>query len=203
MSDVTIRFECEDLDGLVAVGTFAIDAMRRFGVDLDLVCDPVSGIHNCAVLITEGSGLLSEVTSTEVEHFAVHGRRTNERLACEAKIERSGEVVIMTDQKKTETPKEPVNDRFQAEFEALPLDKKFAKLFKMEAVTLGETISYVMDSPFKVFEKIGDVMADFGKKIEEEAKKAKRPAEAVKTEPAPKKAAAKPPTRKPRSAPKA
>ena len=93
---------------------------------------------------------MSEMTVTELEHFAAHGRRTNERLACATKIERSGEVVIMTDQKKTETSKEPVKDKFQEEFEALPLEKKFAKLFKMEAVTLGETISYVMDSPFKV-----------------------------------------------------
>ena len=202
MSDVNIKFEREDLEGLVAVGTFVSDAMRRFGVDLDLVCEPVAGTHNCAILITEGSGLLSEMTITELEHFAAHGRRTNERLACATKIERSGEVVIMTDQKKTETPKEPVKDKFQEEFEALPLEKKFAKLFKMEAVTLGETISYVMDSPFKVFEKIGDVMADFGKKIEEEAKKAKRPTESAKEKPAAKKPASKPQTRKPRAAPK-
>ena len=202
MSDVNIKFEREDLEGLVAVGTFVSDAMRRFGVDFDLVCKPVAGTHNCKVLIAEGSGLLSEMTVTELEHFTAHGRRTNERLACETKIERSGEVVIMTDQKKTETPKEPVKDKFQEEFEALPLEKKFAKLFKMEAVTLGETISYVMDSPFKVFEKIGDVMADFGKKIEEEAKKAKRPTESAKEKPAAKKPASKPQTRKPRAAPK-
>lgn len=203
MSDVTIRFVREDLDGLVAVGTFVIDAMRRFGVHFDLVCDQVAGSHNCAVLITKGGGLLSALTVTELEHFAAHGRRTNERLACETKIERSGEVVIMTDQKNAETPKESVKDKFQEEFEALPLDKKFAKLLKMEVVTLGETISYVMDSPFKVFEKIGDVMADFGKKIEEEAKNAKRPAETAKTEPAAKKTASKSQAPKPRPAPKA
>ena len=63
------------------------------------------------------------------------------------------------------------------EFEALPLEKKIARLFKMEAITLGETFSYVVNSPMKVIEKVGDVIAEFGMKIENEAKKATRPAE--------------------------
>ena len=85
----------------------------------------------------------------------------------------------MTDQKKEEPKKsEPAKDRFQAEFEALPLEKKIASLFRMEAVTIGETFAYVVNSPLKVVEKVGDIIAEFGIKLENEAKKAKRPAEA-------------------------
>ena len=78
----------------------------------------------------------------------------------------------MTDKKeepkKAETPK----DRFQEEFKALPLDQKITNLFKMEAVTLSETLGYVADQPMKVVEKIGDVITEFGAKLENEVKKA-------------------------------
>ena len=200
MNEVEMNFEREGIEGVVPVGTFLIDAMKRLGVARFDTCDRAKGIHNCGVEASTGIDLLSDLTATETEHFASNGRRTNERLACETKIERPGEIIIMTQETKTAAPKEPVKDKFQAEFEALPLDQKISKLFKMEAVTIGETINYVMDSPMEVFSKIGDVMAGFGRKIEEEAKKATRPAEPAKAETASKPAGAKS-AAKPRSAP--
>lgn len=177
MSEVTIKFENENLEGLVAVGTYVGDAMARFGIFPAEACDHSLKDHHCSVVISAGIDLISPLTKNEEEHFATHDRKTNQRLACEAKIERSGEVVIMTDQTETDSAKEAAKDKFEEEFEALPLEKKFAQLFKMEALVLSETVSYVLDSPYKVFEKIGDVMAGFGRKMEEEAKKAKRPSE--------------------------
>lgn len=63
-------------------------------------------------------------------------------------------------------------DRFHAEFEALPLDKKFASLFKMEAATLTETVEYVFNSPMEVVGKVGDAISDFAGKVETEFRKA-------------------------------
>ena len=79
----------------------------------------------------------------------------------------------MTNQK-TDEPKakDQAKDRFQQEFEALPLEKKIANLLRMEAVTLSETVAYVVNSPMKVVEKVGDIIAEFGMKIETEARKA-------------------------------
>ena len=199
MNEVEVKFEREGIEGIVAVGTYLIDAMKRLGVAKFEACDRTKGNHNCLVVVSSGIDLLSELTATETEHFASNGRRTNERLACETKVERPGEITIMTQETKTATPKEPAKDKFHAEFEALPLEEKISKLFKMEAVTLGETISYVIDSPMEVFRKVGDVMADFGRKIEEEAKKATRPSEPQAAEPA-KKAAGANTTAKPRAA---
>ena len=179
MSEVEIRFEREGLNGIVAVGSYLIDTIHRFGVKFDNECEPQNGIHVCAVIITKGAENLSPLTKTETEHFALYGRRSNERLACESKIVKPGEVTIMTEQKKEEpTNKKAVKDPIQAEFEALPLEKKIANLLKMEVVTLGETFAYVVNSPMKVVEKVGDVIAEFGMKLENEAKKAARPAEA-------------------------
>lgn len=194
-----LRFEREGVEGVVPVGTYLIDAMKRLGVAKGDPCQRPKGIHHCAVIISSGIELLSDSLASETEHFASNGRRTNERLACETKVERPGEITIMTQETKTAAPKEPAKDKFQAEFEALPLEEKISKLFKMEAVTLGETISYVIDSPMEVFRKVGDVMADFGRKIEEEAKKATRPGEPQAAEPAKKAAGAKT-TAKPRAA---
>lgn len=97
--------------------------------------------------------------------------------------------------------KDAANERFQAEFETLPLEEKFARLFKMEAVTLSETLAYVVNSPMKVVEKVGDIIVDIGKKIEEEARKAASGGAAPDVEPkkaanaAKQKASRKPPRR--------
>jgi hypothetical protein len=81
--------------------------------------------------------------------------------------------------KSTETPK----DRFQAEFEALPLDEKFAHLLKMEAATISEAFAFAVNSPMKVVEKVGDVISEFGTRIEAEVKKARQTCEPPASEP--------------------
>lgn len=76
----------------------------------------------------------------------------------------------MTDQK-TGDPNTS-KTRFQDEFNALPLDEKFANLLQMEVSTLNDALTYVANSSMKVFEKVGDAISDLGSKIETEAKKA-------------------------------
>ena len=63
-------------------------------------------------------------------------------------------------------------NKFEEEFRDLPLEKKFASLFRMEVSTLEETFSYVADASMKAFEKAGEVITDFSKKVETEVKKA-------------------------------
>jgi len=79
----------------------------------------------------------------------------------------------MTEQKKEESKKTgPSKDRFQAEFEAMPLEKKFANLLKMEMVTISEAFSYAFNSPMKVVEKVGDAISEIGIKLEAEIRNA-------------------------------
>ena len=179
MSDVYVRFTREGLSGTVAVGSYLCDVIKRLGIRTDSNCDRATESHDCELTINAGSELLSEPTAVEREHFAGQGRTNDHRLACEARIIKPGELEIMTNEKEqTTTDTAAEKDRLQEEFEALPLEKKIANLVKMEITTLGETVSYVVNSPMKVVEKVGDVIAEFGMKLEREAKKASRPKEA-------------------------
>ena len=78
--------------------------------------------------------------------------------------------------------------KFRQEFDALPLDQKFSSLFQMEVATLNEAVKYVADTSMKALEKFGDVITDFGTKVEAEAKKATAANEppAAESEPKPK-----------------
>lgn len=179
MFDVEIRFEREDLEGIVPVGSYIGDAIRRFGIRLEGECDPSGNLHDCVVRITRGEELLSPITAAESEHFAAGARKSGERLACQARIERPGEIVVMTQEQKKKEPKtaESRGEQYRKEFAELPLEQKIADLVKLEGIALGETFSFILNSPLKVFEKMGDVMAEFGMKLENKAREAQRPAE--------------------------
>jgi ferredoxin len=184
MEEIEVKFEREGRSGIVAVGTYLIDAAKRLGIKLEGDCSQAESIHFCSMIIRNGSDLLSQLTKAETEHFSTDGRRNNERLACQAKIEKPGEVIIMTEEKKEAPKAEETTEQFVKEFTELPLEKKLANLMKLEAIALGETFSYVINSPYTIADKVMDVMAEFGFKKEEEAKKAARPEEASAEEPA-------------------
>ena len=182
MAEVEIRFEREDREGLVARGTYLIDAAKRFGIHFEDACLPDADIHFCSVTVKKGAALLSPETKAESEHFAKHGRSTNERLACQVKIDKTGEVVVMTKQKVEEPIAEGAtiddkNEQYRKEFTEMPLEKKIAHLVQLETIALGETVSFIINSPFKIADKVMDVMAEFGFKKEEKQKEAARPAE--------------------------
>lgn len=175
MADAQITFERENLEGLIPVGSYVGDALRRFGVK---DYDHCNAEHDCVVTIKSGAEILSEPTSVEKEQLGEEARKKGERLACHARIENPGELVVMTKEQK-EAPKAEENksEEYRKEFAELPLEQKISELMKLEAMALGDTFSFIVNSPYKVFEKIGDVMADFGMKMETKARQAKRPGE--------------------------
>jgi ferredoxin len=177
MEEVDIKFEREDLSGIVAPGTYLYDAARRFGIEIE--CERTGATDACAMQILLGRELLSDLTKAEIEQLSDERRKNGERLACQAKIEKSGEVTIMTKEKVQEEKEtaEEKKESFRKEFEELPLEKKIASLLELEAIAFGETISFVLNSPYMVFGKVMDVMAEFGLKFEKEAKEATRPEE--------------------------
>lgn len=184
MEEVEIKFEPSGREGIVPVGTYLSDAALRLGVEIVDEFDGEGEYEADVVRITKGADLLSEPTKIEIEHLSTQGREKGERLAGQTRIEKAGEVVVMVAKKKEkETDKAEKEERdFKKEFSELPLEKKVANLLEMEMVTLSETVSFVFNSPFKLFEMGMDVLAEFGLKLEKDAKKAKRPGEHHKEE---------------------
>lgn len=178
VQEVEVKFEREGLHGIVAEGTYVADAAKRLGVRFEDACNQVEGVHFCSVTIKSGEDHLSPLTAAETEHFSEGGRKNGERLACQAKIEKPGEVVIMTEEKKEEPKTEAeASEAYVKEFTELPLEKKIASLVKLEAIAIGETLSFVINSPFTIGQKLVDVLAEFGFKAEEKEREAARPAE--------------------------
>ena len=172
-----IKFERENLDGTVAVGTYLLDAARRLGVEVE--CDRLGLSDSCAMIVNSGGDLLTPLTKAELELLDETRLKNGERMACQAKIAASGEISVTTKDKivEKEVTDDEKNEQYREEFEHLPLEKKIAALMKLEAVTLGETFSFILNSPQAIIGKVMDVMAEFGLKMDEDAKNAARPAE--------------------------
>ncbi|MEP7212276.1 MAG: hypothetical protein ABI791_04330 [Acidobacteriota bacterium] len=181
MSEVLLKIENEGREGVLAVGSYLIDAAARLGTRIE--DDPLGndGLHTCVVTIESGRELLSDLTQIERDQFERVAQKKNERLACQVKLVKPGEVIIMTDNKKKDKKKEETEseqkERFKKEFEEMPLEQKISNLVQLEFIAFGETVKFILDSPYKAFDKVMDVMAEFGMKKDEAAKKASRPKE--------------------------
>ncbi len=194
-NQVEIKFEPENRQGMIAVGSYLFDAAKRLGVSIE--CERTGISDTCSCQIKSGGELLSEITKLEMEHLSESRRKNGERLACQAKIEKPGEIIAMTTHKKAEAEKDAF-EQFCKDFAELPLTEKAAKLLQLESIALSDTFSAVLNLPYTIGEKIRDMMAEVGMKMEEEAKKAKTPNE-HKPEPEAKPVAKKPATAKKRT----
>lgn len=179
MNEIELVFERENKSGIAVVGSYLIDAARRIGIEVEDECGRLGLCDSCAMTIKQGADLLSAPTKAEMELLSDERRKNGERLSCQAKIEKSGEIVIMTgEKKKEEEPKaEEKSENYRKQFEEMPLEKKIADLVRLEAIALSETFSFILNSPSKIVDKVMDVMAEFGLKMDEEAKNAKTPDE--------------------------
>lgn len=182
MWEANLTFKREEREGVMPVGSYLTDAAGRLGIRPERKCAPFENIHFCKMSVLEGRDLLSPPTEHETEYLSTEQGPADDRLGCQAKITESGDIVIMTTEtkeEKAETEAETVGKEYTKEFAELPLEKKMAQLVELEAIALGETVSFVINSPYLIFQKAMDVMAEFGLKKEEQGKKAARPAEHV------------------------
>lgn len=181
MWEASLTFKREEREGIVPVGTYLSDAAGRFGLR-DRKCVPFENVHFCRLSVLEGEDRLSGRTAHETDFLAAEDGKTGERLGCQTKIVEPGEIVVMTEEKKEESPEETAEaaaEKYAKDFADLPLEKKMAQLVNLEAIALGETVSFVINSPYLIFGKVVDILAEFGLKKEEDGKNATRPAEHV------------------------
>jgi ferredoxin len=176
--EAELKFEKENISGIAVVGSYLIDAAKRLGVEIHDDCGRLGLCDTCAVTVVSGAEFLTDPTKAEIEQLAEDRRKKGERLSCQAKIAGDGEIVIRTHEKKEERPDEAKkHEEYRKEFDALPLEQKISRLMELEAVALGETLSFILNSPYTIGGKIVDILSGFGFKIDKEAKDAKKPEE--------------------------
>ena len=91
---VEITFQPPGLNGLVAEGAYLIEAARRMGLRLPTDCRERGECTSCVVVITAGQSLLSPPTSAEQKMLSSERLANNHRLACQTRVESSGELEV-------------------------------------------------------------------------------------------------------------
>jgi ferredoxin len=179
---VEIKFEVEnqpERSGIVAEGSYLWDAAKRLGVHLQAECEGRGECETCTVMVKEGAECLSAPTTAEVKMLGDERHAGGERLSCQARIERNGELLVMVRETVTEEAKlkEEKPRDFRKDFEDLPLEKKFKTLVEIETVAFGEAINFVAGLPSTVVGKVMDLLGVLGLKMEEQKRAAQRPVE--------------------------
>lgn len=183
-TDAEIRFEPSGREGLVAEGTYVNDAANRLGIFFEPGCLRYeNGVtHGCAVRVLQGAELLSVPTQEEIDNLSEEARVKGERFSCQTRIEHAGTLVIEIlkveePQKDEEDVKEERFQEFRKEFSELTLNQKVGKLVQLEAITLGETFSAILNLPYTIGDQVMGVMAGFGKDMDKAEREAKHPKE--------------------------
>src|SRR5262249_46408670 len=147
---VSITFEPSGLSGLVAEGTYLIDAARRMGAPLGAGCTAGKGeCPACFVTVKSGANLLSLPSQAEEKQLGEEQLDQSLRLACQVKIENPGEVVVMVASRPQSHSSNATVDEseLRKKFGALPLSKKLATLVQLEAITMSEAIDSAIEKP--------------------------------------------------------
>jgi ferredoxin len=172
------KSEGEGRSGVVAEGTYLWAAVKRIGVRLPAECEGRGQCDTCAVVVEQGATLLSGLTDAERKILSPERLASGERLACQAKVEHGGDVVLraVPVTERAETAEEAARD-LREEFKRMPLKKKFATLVGIEADMAYETLVRAVDLPFDIFGKGLDLLAGRGRRIAQSERAARRPAE--------------------------
>jgi ferredoxin len=156
---VSITFEPSGISGLVAEGTYLIDAARRMGASLGAGCTAGKGeCPSCVVSVKSGADLLSVPSQAEQKQLGEHLDQSL-RLACQVKIENHGEVVVMVatrPQTQSTTTEAETESELRKKFGTLPLGKKIATLLQFEAITMTEAFDSAIEKPLAYGSKAFD-----------------------------------------------
>ncbi len=158
---VSITFEPSGLTGLVAEGTYLIDAARRMGVSLGEGCTiGKSECPACLVSVKSGAALLSAPSAAELKLLDVEELAQSHRLVCQVKLQFPGEVVVMATARKpgsSGVPRDTASE-VRKEFGSLPLRQKLATLVQLEAITMSEAFDSAIEKPLAFGAKTMDAV---------------------------------------------
>jgi ferredoxin len=145
---VVLTFEPSGVSGVVAPGTYLIDASRRLGVSLGPHCTRGSQNHYCLIRIGSGGELLSTRSYEEEKFLTGPDFDSSYRLGCQVKIESPGEVTINVTSRTVGSTPDSANDAdVRKKFSELTLQKKIATLLQLEAITVSEALDAAIEKP--------------------------------------------------------
>ena len=155
---VSITFEPSGINGVVAQGTYLIDAARRMGVPLGAGCTAGKGeCPACVVSIKTGANLLSPPSVAEEKQLGLEQLEQGLRVACQVKLESHGDVVVEAVARPHSRPADTeIESELRKKFGALPLGKKLATLMQFEAITMSEALDSAMEKPLAFGSKTFD-----------------------------------------------
>src|SRR6185436_1824486 len=155
---VSVTFEPSGISGVVAQGTYLIDAARRMGANLGAGCTAGKGdCPSCVISVKTGEDLLSTPSAAEQQQLGNEYLDQAYRLACQTNLENPGDVVVMVSSVRARRP-EPVDtdSEVRKKFGELPLSKKLATLIKLEAITMSEAFDSAIEKPLAFGSKTFD-----------------------------------------------
>jgi ferredoxin len=156
---VSITFEPSGINGLVAEGTYLIDAARRMGAPLGAGCTAGKGeCPSCVVSVKAGANLLSVPSLAEEQQLGAEQLDQSLRLACQVKLENHGEVVVMAAARPDRAAAVDDGSELTKRFGALPLGKKLATLVQLEAITMSEAFDSAIEKPLAFGSKTFDAI---------------------------------------------
>jgi ferredoxin len=152
---VEIKFEPDGPSGSVPEGTSVMEAAKGLGLHIPAECEGRGECDTCAVKIITGATLLSDLTDGERKQLSAERLAAGERLACQCKAERTGEVSLrlVASTKRTRNAEEKTAD-LRREFSELPFERKVTTLVQLEAIAMSQA-----------FDTIADRSVAFGKMI--------------------------------------
>ena len=155
---VTITFEPSGISGMVATGTYLIDAAKRLGAPVGVSCMRGKGqCTTCVVKVMSGSELLSVPGSIEQTFLSQEQLDQSLRLVCHAKLEGDGEVVVRAVRQQAHAKAAAGADAdLRQQFGNLPLQKKISTLLQLEAITVSEAFNAAIEKPLAFGEKTFD-----------------------------------------------
>jgi ferredoxin len=154
---VSITFEPSGISGVVAQGTYLIEAARRMGAPLGTGCTAGKGeCPACLISVKSGAEVLSPPTMAETNQLGEDVDQSL-RLACQVKLENQGDVVVMVAARpQTRAAETDTVADLQKKFGARPLSKKIATLMQFEAITASETFDAAIEKPLAFGSKAFD-----------------------------------------------
>ncbi len=145
---VTVTFEPSGVSGMVATGTYLIDAAKRLGAPVGVGCLRGKGhCATCVVRVSTGSDLLSPPGSIEQTFLNQEQLDQSLRLVCHAKLVGDGEVIVRAVRQEARANTAAAPDDLKQQFGNLPLEKKISTLLQLEAITVSAAFNAAIDKP--------------------------------------------------------